>query len=105
MSNAITSGSVVKMSENLKRKFRGKCGEAGEHLGPFDPGGGTLEDPGGDCWGCSTQHVDEFGDCVGIVGESYFPNDPDDKHLEVKWQPSGLRYGYDPADLVLVQNA
>ena len=93
-------GTRVRMSKALKLRFRGKCGEAGKHLGPFDPGGGTPEDPGGDCWGCGSAHVDEFGDCVGVVQGPTFPNVPDAPEVDVRWEPSQLRYGYLPEDLV-----
>lgn len=94
-------GTRVRMSEGLKRAFRGKCGQAGRHLGPFS-GDGHPNEPRGDCWGCSTQHVEEFGGCVGIVGGPYFTKVANAKEVEVRWQPSGLRYGYDPAGLVEV---
>ena len=43
------------------------------------------------------EHVAEFGDCVGIMLGPVF----DDPMLEwdVRWQPSGLRYGYALQDL------
>ncbi len=36
-------------------------------------------------------HVEEFGDCVGIVDGPADGYGPD---LDVRWQPSGLRYAY-----------
>ena len=100
----MTPGTRVRMSERLKQRYRGKCGEAGRLLGPFDP-----EDDG-DCWGCGSAHVEEFGDCVGIVigltdNNNCSPDDAnyDPSHtgpeVDVRWQPSNLRYAYPPEDL------
>jgi hypothetical protein len=100
----MSPGTSVRMSEALKARLRGKCGEAGKHLGPFDPGGGTPEDPGGDCWGCAMDHVEEFGACVGIV-EGPVLLDEGAPEVNVRWKPSNLRYGYDPADLAVVGGA
>lgn len=91
-------GTRVRMSEELKRALRGKCGEAGRHLGPFDPGEG--DDPGGDCWGCSSPHVEEFGDCVGIVEGLVDFGTSKGPEVNVRWLPSKLRYGYHPDQLV-----
>lgn len=44
-------------------------------------------------------HVDEFGDCVGIVEDQIDPRYPD---VNVRWQPSKLRYGYNPDSLDIV---
>lgn len=94
-------GTRVRMSEGHKLALRGKCGRAGRHVGPFDPGEG--DDPGGDCWGCSSAHVDEFGSCVGIVeGHMKGPNGEEWPEVDVRWLPSGLRYGYKPSELVIV---
>jgi len=100
-------GDRVRMSDSLKARLRGKCGEAGRHLGPFDP------DDVHDCWGCSSAHVEEFGDCVGIVqGLMDYNNcEPTDAaydpsktgpEVDVRWQPSNLRYAYHPSDLELI---
>ena len=49
--------------------------------------------------GCAA-HVEEFGECVGLVegltdyGTSRGPE------VDVRWQPSNLRYGYLPEELV-----
>lgn len=60
----------------------------------------------------SEEHVDEFGDCIGIVigyidynndGE----NDPDKIYydeFDVRWMPSNLKYGYAAKYLVKVKN-
>lgn len=93
MHDASVPGTRVRMSEELKRLLRGRCGEAGAHIGPFDDG---------DCFGCSSAHVDEFGECVGIVQGKMFPDVDDEPEVNVIWMPSMLRYGYDPAMLDVV---
>ena len=67
-------GTRVRMSEQHKRQLR-----AGE----------------------SAEHADEFGDCVGTVEGAMFPGGPE---VNVRWDPSGLRYGYRPDDLVVVDD-
>lgn len=99
----MTAGTKVRMSEALKKAFRGKCGEAGKHLGPFDSEDGA-EGPDASCYGCSTAHVDEFGDCVGVViGFTDYNNKGDVRdenkvgpEVDVRWAPSNLRYAYHP---------
>ena len=50
--------------------------------------------------GC-TQHVREFGKCVGvIVGRS---DDCEPVSWDVRWQPSKLRYGYLEQHLEIVE--
>lgn len=40
----------------------------------------------------SGDHVTEFGDCIGVVeGWVFGPHCPE---VDVRWQPSGLRWGY-----------
>jgi 5'-3' exonuclease len=96
-------GAPVRMSEAHKKALRGKCGEAGKHLGPFDSGEG--DDPGGDCWGCSSAHVDEFGESTGVIEGLADYNNCADTDVEwdpnkvgpefrVKYVPEGLRYTY-----------
>lgn len=79
-------GTRVRMSERLKRAFR-------------DSGSG--------------RHVAEFGDCEGVVigpldYNNCSPGDPGydaarvGPEVDVRWQPSGLRYGYHPDELVEV---
>lgn len=47
-------------------------------------------------------HEREFGDCVGVViGPTAYPG-MSGPEVDVRWQPSGLRYAYDPADLEAV---
>lgn len=80
----IKIGDKVKMSDNFKK--------------------GLVEN------GCK-DHVDEFGDCIGIV-EDYVnynndsENDPNKigPEFNVRWQPSKLRYGYLPEELIKVKN-
>jgi len=45
------------------------------------------------------KHVDEFGSCVGTIEGPMFPDQPDAPEVDVRWQPIGLRYGYDPSEL------
>jgi hypothetical protein len=47
----------------------------------------------------SHEHILEFGDCVGIVGDPYL-DWPDN---EVYWQPSNLHYLYSDDDLEYVE--
>lgn len=54
-------------------------------------------------------HVGEFGDCVGIVEDlvNYNNNGENDPNkigpeFNVRWQPSKLRYGYLPEELVKI---
>lgn len=65
------NGDKVRMSEELKQKLREV--------------------------GCS-EHVDEFGECVGIIQRIR----PDWLEVEVRWQPSNLKYAYHPNYLMLV---
>jgi len=38
------------------------------------------------------EHVEEFGHCVGVVvGDDGYKSDP---AFDVRWEPSGLKYGY-----------
>lgn len=99
----IKTGDYVRMSEECKIALRKNC--INEHVGPFDSGDGA-DDPGGECWGCSTQHIEEFGNCVGIVeGPVDFGNGNLGPEVDVRWLPSQLRYGYDPnRDLVRVSS-
>ena len=87
-------GIRVRMSEALKAKLRGKC-VSGKHVGDM------MEEETDDCMLCSTAHVNEFGDCEGIV---IGPMQPGwEWEVDVRWQPSNLRYGYHPDDLVEVK--
>lgn len=109
-------GTIVKMSDSLKKEMGGPCRLAGKHLGPFDPGNpNDRNDPGGDCWGprCSWEHVKKFEDCIGvIIGWTDYNNcrldDPEynlgklGPEVDVRWQPSNLRYCYDPKQLDII---
>ncbi len=106
------------MTEAHKIAMCAPCGLTGPHLGPFDPGGpNDPDDAGGECWGCGRAHVEEFGDCIGIVdGPLDLNNAPKDDapcdptwiaafaatFVDVRWQPSGLRYAYELDQLVKV---
>ena len=77
------TGLRVRMREALKEKFRQN-----------------------DC----ADHVEEFGECIGIVEGLVDYNEGDEHHdprkrgpeVNVRWQPSGLRYGYHPDFLKVV---
>jgi hypothetical protein len=71
-------GDRVRMSEACKANMLARTG---------------LED--------SSEHVREFGECIGIVGDPVFKNG-EGPEIDVYWQPSNLRYGYDPDELVPV---
>ena len=88
------------MSEELKARLRGKC-LPNKHVD------GSTEEL---CMHCSTGHVEEFGKCVGIVdGLTDYNNAPKGTYdydpnkvgpeVDVRWEPSGLRYAYHPNDL------
>lgn len=52
----------------------------------------------------SSAHVKEFGKCIGIVdGLMDFGNGILGPEVDVRWQPSKLRYGYHPDDLEIVK--
>jgi hypothetical protein len=71
METNMSPGTKVKMSEELKQ--------------------GLIEM---DC----KDHVDEFGDCIGIVEDKVWEYDD---IINVRWQPSGLRYMYNPKTLII----
>jgi hypothetical protein len=90
--------SLVKMSEELKLLLRGKCGVAGHHLGPFDG------EPEAQCYSCSSDHVEEFGECIGVVIGSAWEDPSSGPEVDVRWQPSNLKYCYDPKYLIEVES-
>jgi alkylated DNA repair dioxygenase AlkB len=47
----------------------------------------------------SAEHIEEFGDCTGVVEGPMFPNVQEAEEVDVRWHPSKLRYGYFPKDL------
>lgn len=108
-------GTKVRMSEALKAKLLKEC-VGGVHVGPFDPGEpGSPDDPGGDCWGCSSGHVEEFGKSEGLVigltdynnckpGELGYDPTKVGPEVDVRWEPS-LRYAYHPDDLEVIVNS
>lgn len=49
------------------------------------------------------QHVEEFGNCVGIVEGPVDYNGVQGPEVDVRWEPSKLRYGYHPDSLVIVE--
>lgn len=51
--------------------------------------------------GCS-KHVEEFGDCEGIVEGFVDYGSCSGPELNVRWKPSMLRYGYHPSQLAVV---
>ena len=100
-SRELKPGTRVRMSDQLKRELRGQCTGPGGHVGHagwiFDP-----EMPDDGCAACSWTHVEEFGECTGVVGGLMFPGLIDTPEVNVRWEPSGLRYGYHPDKLELV---
>jgi hypothetical protein len=98
------SGDRVRMSEALKTKLRGNC-LPDKHV---DSRGTEQTDDG--CLYCSTEHVEEFGECEGtvegatdynVMGDSSYDPAKVGPEVDVRWQPSNLRYAYDPEDLEL----
>jgi hypothetical protein len=51
------------------------------------------------CANDSGAHVDEFGDCIGLVEDLVDYGHTRGPELNVRWLPSGLRYGYHPHQL------
>ena len=51
------------------------------------------------------EHLDEFGECIGIVGGKMFPKLTwqEDDAIDVYWQPSNLHYLYSDDDLEYVE--
>lgn len=108
MSNLI--GKRVRMTEDFKKQMRGSClPNKHEDLLEPDP---ELPDDG--CMKCSTAHIEEFGECEGIVIDlmdynNCAPTDPEydiskiGPEVDVRWQPSNLRYAYHPTQLCLVE--
>lgn len=104
--NTLPSGTRVRMSEQLKAKLRGEC-KPGEHKGEMVEGAG-------DCMKCSTDHVEEFGESVGVVrgptdynnckpGEKGYDTAKIGPEVDIYWEPDNLRYAYLPSDLEIVK--
>ena len=70
------TGTVVRMSEEFKQVMIGN--------------------------GCA-EHVEEFGDCEGIVEGLMDYGKQQGPEVDVRWVPSMLRYGYHPDDLVVIR--
>lgn len=52
--------------------------------------------------GCS-DHVNEFGSCVGIVqGNIAYSDGQVGPEWDVRWQPSNLRYAYPEVSLLII---
>ena len=106
-------GTKVRMTSEFKLALRDKCGIAGQHLGPFENNDAAPGEDMGACYGCSSEHVDEFGECVGIVIGLVDYNNVSKRHrdydptkigpeVDVRWSPSDLRYAYHPHSLEIV---
>lgn len=74
----MSPGTLVKMTQRLRENLRRN-----------------------DC----SEHVDEFGSCVGIVqGLASWGDGSSGPEVDVRWQPSNLRYAYDPDLLEVVDS-
>ena len=51
----------------------------------------------------SREHVEEFGDCVGVVQGPTDYGSQQGPEVDVRWQPSNLRYAYHPDNLERVE--
>ena len=89
------------MTEEFKQARRGQCQGPGKHVGHGPTWVEDPEMPDDGCAACSWDHIAEFGDCEGVVEDRMF-DDPGAPELNVRWRPSGLRYGYHPDHLVVV---
>jgi putative endonuclease len=87
-------GDVVQMSEGFKLQLLRPCYYNDEgfliHVGRC-----LIYDDL--CLSCSSEHLEEFGNCFGIVDSI-----EKDGTVELRWQPSNLRYSYLSKDLELV---
>ena len=84
-------GDIVRMNDELKRVLLVNC-VPGRHR---DPNGRFVSE--GLCPFCSSAHIREFGDCVGVVQGTASPDT--DQYVDVRWLPSKLQYAYDIAHL------
>ena len=50
------------------------------------------------------EHVDEFGECEGVVEDKMFPECDDCEEVNVRWKPTNLRYGYRPDQLEIIKD-
>lgn len=49
-------------------------------------------------------HVDEFGECEGVVIGPMFPEVENCEDVDVRWKPSNLKYGYSPDQLEIISD-
>jgi hypothetical protein len=54
------------------------------------------------CIYCSTAHVEEFGACDGVVVGACQGHEDEPGLVDVRWEPSGLRYAYWIRDLAVI---
>ena len=47
-------------------------------------------------FGGSDDHVEEFGECTGVIDSDVEGRGTVSPVIDVRWEPSGLRFGYDP---------
>ena len=89
-------GDRVRMTESYKTAMRGTCKHRTDEVET--------------CFKCSSDHIDEFGDSIGVIeglldynnkGETHDPSKVGPE-FNVRWLPNNLRYGYHPDDLELV---
>jgi putative endonuclease len=89
-------GDIVRMTEGFKTDLLSPCYYNDEgfliHVGRCQ----IYDDT---CLSCSSDHVEEFGNCFGIVDQIY-----EDGFVDVRWQPSNLRYQYDPKYLNIIDS-
>lgn len=90
-------GQVVRLTQRFIQHMRGECGKAGYHLGPF-----IDEEHKEDCFGCSSDHVDEFEKSLGIVGKGHHNEWYGEDLIEVEWVPHILHYAYGHEDVELM---
>jgi len=89
----LKAGDLVRMTRALRKRLRWQK--------VYGANGKLLDSRGG------RDHVREFGRCVGIVqGPTDYNRDGEPRdpakvgpEVDVRWQPSNLRYAYDPKDL------
>lgn len=93
-------GTRVRMSEEFKRRSRGQCQGPGKHVGDGPAWEGDPEMPDDGCTACSWSHIEEFGECEGVVEGPAFPTLAGCDFVDVRWQPTNLRYMYRKRDLV-----
>lgn len=50
----------------------------------------------------SKEHIEEFGECIGVVLGKVYPDLEDADEIDVRWYPSNLKYAYYPNNLTIV---